>query len=89
MSGFRPPIKPAIKEDILSKVKKGLKVPEVAREYQVSEKTVYGWISKQATSEPGTLEMSRLKRENQELYLLVGHLTAQIERSKKKNYPHG
>ena len=87
MSGFHPPIKSEIKEKILTKVKEGSKVPDVAREFGIADKTIYGWISTAATSEPGTLELSRLKRENQDLYLLIGHLTAQIERSKKKNYP--
>jgi len=84
MSGFHAPIKKEIKEEILAKVKEGKTVTEVAAQYGVSTKTIYTWLSNRATGEPGTLELSRLKRENQELYALVGRITAQLERSKKK-----
>lgn len=81
---FRAPIKKEIKEEILAKVKNGEKVPALAATYGVAPNTVYGWLSDRATSEPGTLELSRLKRENQELYALIGRTAAQLERSKKK-----
>ena len=84
MSGFRPPIKLEIKENILSKVKEGLSVSDASRQFGVATKTIYGWLTKKATGEPSTLELARLKKENQELYALVGRITAQLERSKKK-----
>ena len=84
MYGFHPPIKKEIKEEIITKVKEGGMVHEVALKYGVSPKTIYPWLSNKATGEPGTLELARLKRENGELYALVGRITAQLERSKKK-----
>ena len=84
MSGFRPPIKLEIKENILSKVKEGLSVSDASRQFGVATKTIYGWLGKIAAGEPSTLELARLKKENQELYALVGRITAQLERSKKK-----
>ena len=84
MSGFRPAIKQEVKEEILTKVKAGMTVSEAANQYGVATKTIYTWLSKKATGEPGTLEFARLKKENQELYALVGRITAQLERSKKK-----
>lgn len=84
MSGFRPPIKKEIKEEILTKVKEGKTVTEVAAQFGVSTKTIYTWLSNRATGEPSTLELVKLRKENQELYLLVGRITAQLERSKKK-----
>lgn len=80
---FRAPINKEIKEKILAKVKNGEKVPELATQYGVAPNTVYGWLSDRAASEPGTLELSRLKRENQDLYWLLGKVTAELERSKK------
>lgn len=83
MSGFHPPIKKEIKEEILAKVKNGEKVPDLARLYSIAPNTIYGWLSNRASSEPGTLELSRLKRENQDLYWLLGRVTAELEKSKK------
>lgn len=84
MSGFRPPINPEIKEEILEKVKAGMAVSEAALKYAVAAKTIYVWLSRKATGTPGTLELIRLKKENAELYALVGRITAQLERSKNK-----
>lgn len=84
MSGFRPPINSEIKLEILEKVKAGMPVSEAAGKYSVATKTIYTWLSRRATGEPGTLEFARLKKENAELYALVGRITAQLERSKKK-----
>ena len=81
---FRAPINKEIKEEILAKIKEGKTVTETAGQYGVSTKTIYTWLSNKATGEPGALELSRLRRENQELYALVGRITAQLERSKKK-----
>jgi transposase-like protein len=83
MGGFRPPVKKEIKDEILAKVKQGEKVPLLASQYGVSSGAVYGWLSDRASAEPGTLELSRLRRENQDLYRLLGKATAELERSKK------
>ena len=83
MSGYHPPVKKEIKNEIIEKIKNGEKVPTLATTYGLAETTLYGWISARASSEPGTLELSRLRRENQDLYLLVGRITAELERSKK------
>lgn len=83
MAGFRPPVKPEVKATILEKIKAGERVPELARQYELAPNTIYGWLTKKANAEPGTLEMSRLKRENAELYALVGRVTAELERAKK------
>ena len=88
MGGFHPPVKKEIKDEILSKVKNGEKVVILAKQYAVAENTIYGWLSNKATSEPGTLELSRLRRENQDLYYLLGKATAELERSKKNRVAH-
>ena len=84
MSGFRPPINPEVKEDIEGKIKEGLSVTAASKQFGVATKTIYGWLTKKATGDPSTLEFVRLKKENQELYALVGRITSQLERSKKK-----
>lgn len=84
--GYHPPVKKEIKEEIISKIKEGvLRVPEAARQYGIADNTVYGWFAKRTVAEPGTLELARLKRQNQALTELVGRLTLEIDQTKKKN----
>lgn len=85
---FRQPIKKEIKEEILAKVKNGEKVSALAIQYAVADNTIYGWLGKRVSGEPGTLELSRLKRENQDLYWLLGKVTADLERLKKNRATH-
>jgi len=73
-----------IREQVLSRVKGGVSVPEAARDAGISDKTVYGWLSKESRiTDCNLIEMNRLRRENQALQALVGKLTFHIERSKK------
>jgi len=78
------PIKKEIKEEILHKIKtEGLTVSKAAEQYGVSTKTIYGWLSRQNEKVPNILEISRLKRENQQLKEIVGMLTMEIEKTKR------
>jgi transposase-like protein len=73
----------AIREEILSKIRGGRGVKEVSEEYGVHELTVRGWLKCEVTSSSATLEVSRLKRENETLYRLLGQLVYESERGKK------
>jgi transposase len=78
------PIAKEIKEEILHKIKtEGLSVSKAANNYGISTKTIYGWLSRQNEKAPSVLEISRLKRENQQLKEIIGMLTIEIERLKK------
>lgn len=73
-----------IKEEVLGKIRSGKKVSVVAREYGLKETTVYTWLQREtAGGGKQTLELSRLKRENEALYRLVGQLTFEAEVHKK------
>ena len=81
---FRSPIAKEIREQILGRIKAdGLPVAQIAREHGVNPKTVYGWLENEAGSSPGVLGLNRLRRENQALLLLVGRLTAEMEKQKR------
>lgn len=71
------------KSEILSKIKEGKKVSELAAEYGLSDKTIYNWIGGKADGGNNALELSRLKRENQDLLRIIGQLTAERELKKK------
>ncbi len=73
-----------IKEEILTKVKNGEKAPTLAKQYGLSAKTIYGWLSKLVAPEVNILEYNRLRRENDELKRIIGMIAFDLEQEKKK-----
>lgn len=79
-------IAPEIKADILRRIKdEGVTVAQAAEQHGISEKTVYGWLSKGAQGAPTWSQLNRAKRENQQLLQLVGELTAKLSTAQKKS----
>ena len=75
-----------VKEEVLGKVRGGRRVSEVSREHGINEMTVRSWLERDTVSGGSQiLEMSRLKRENEELLRIIGELKVESERVKKKN----
>ena len=75
-----------VKKQILERVKEGgISIPQIAQEHGLAPNTIYGWLSKGATSSPSWLEVNRLKRENAALKELLGRFMLETELSKKKN----
>ena len=73
-----------IKEEILSKVKNGQKVVELAKQYGVSDKSIYRWLSCSVVPEVKYSEYSRLRRENDELKRIIGIISLDLELEKKR-----
>lgn len=74
------------KNEIIEKVKSGLSVSEVAKQYAVSTKTIYAWLSNQTRPEISILEYNRIKKENEELKRIIGIVTLELERGKKNRH---
>ena len=73
-----------IKEEVLNKIRSGRKVVEVAKEHGINDMTIRTWIERDTeTGAAQTLEMSRLRRENEALLRLVGQLTYDSDIQKK------
>ena len=73
------------KEQILHRIKdEGITVSQDAAEHGISTKTIYNWMRSSTIVDHSVLEINRLKRENKELAELIGHLTLNLERTKKK-----
>ena len=73
-----------IREEIIIKVQAGEKVAELAAQYAVSTKTIYGWLRKDSgEGVVSVLEYNKLKRENDELKRLIGELTLNMHLQKK------
>ena len=71
------------KQEVLQKVKDGGAVVDIAKQYGIYHKTVYRWISEQTDINGHPLEISRLKREKEELIRIIGILTVEVRRMKK------
>jgi putative transposase len=73
-----------IKDEILEKVKLGIKVMDLARQYGISDKSIYNWLHQDTNEEVISLvKYNRLKRENEELKRLIGELTLDMSLEKK------
>ena len=84
MSGFKR-IDPKIKEQILKSIKdEGVSVTDAANTYGVSSKTIYYWLRSTVVDSDKNLilELNRLRKENEQLYKLLGRATAELNRPK-------
>lgn len=81
---MKPAIAAEVKAEILNKVKAGEGITKVASEYGISNRTIYGWLSKKAFSSVSVVEHNRLRKENEQLKEIVGILTFELEKLKKK-----
>lgn len=73
-----------IKEEILSKIKLGGKVADLASQYGISDKTIYNWLSRMVTPEISFSEYNRLRRENDELKRMIGIISLDLNLEKKR-----
>lgn len=73
-----------IKAEILAKVKAGQKVVELSKQYGVSDKTIYNWLRGQVTEQVNYREYKRVLKENEDLKNILGVVTLELEKSKKK-----
>jgi len=73
-----------VKEEVILKVKSGLSVKKLAKDYGISDRTIYAWLKKKAVSNVSLLDYNKLKKENQLLKEIIGALTIEVEKLKKK-----
>jgi transposase-like protein len=79
-------VAPEVKQEILQGIKeKGLTVRAAVEQYGVSDNTIYGWLSRGAKGAPTWTQVTRLKRERDQLMQLVGELTVKLSVAQKKN----
>lgn len=78
-------IEPSVKASAISDVRNnGMPVSEAARKYGVDPRTIYGWLKKEIGNSDRNLilENNRLKKENEQLYNLLGRATVELKRPK-------
>ncbi|HEX6461776.1 MAG TPA: transposase [Candidatus Saccharimonadales bacterium] len=79
------PIDPAVKAEILDQIRnQGVSVSEAAASHNVSPKTIYTWLRAGVVdgNKNLVLELNRLRKENEQLYKLLGRATAELNRPK-------
>ena len=78
-------ISPEIKEQIINRIKNdGVTVSQAAKDHGVSEASIYAWLGAKTEGGPSTMDMVKLKKENEELLKMVGLLTMKLSESQKK-----
>lgn len=79
-------INQSTKDQILLEIKNGTTVTDAAIKHQVSTKAIYRWLREQADNTgTSSLEIARLRRENQELKELIGLFALEKKRAEKNN----
>lgn len=73
------------KDEIITRIRdQGMSVSAASAQYQLSSKTIYAWLREGVVdgSRNLILENSKLKKEIEQLYKLLGRATAEMQRSK-------
>jgi transposase len=72
-----------IRDKIVGKIKNdGMSAPRAAQEFGISTGTIYSWLGKGKIGSD-TLEVGKLKRENQQLKLIIAELMLNSSKGKK------
>jgi transposase-like protein len=79
------PIDQSLKAEIVGKIRdEGLSVSAASAQYNISSKSIYTWLREGVVDGNRNLilENNRLKKENEQLYKLLGRATAEMQKSK-------
>jgi len=85
-----PSLTPEQKREIVARIKeKGERVADLAKEYGVHPRTIYGFLSRSGQRSGTLLELSKLKREKDALLKIVGQLVVDQKLGKKIRHRYG
>ena len=79
------PTDPKVKAEVIAKIRDGgMRVADASATYGFSAKTIYTWLREGVVDGNRNLilENNRLKKENEQLYKLLGRATAEMDKSK-------
>ena len=85
-----PSLTPEQKREITTRIKeRGERVADLAKEYGVSPRIIYGYLSRSGQQSGALLELSKLKREKEALLKIVGQLIVDQKLGKKIQRRYG
>lgn len=73
-----------VKDEVVEKIKSGIPVGKISEQYGISSKTIYTWLKKGVTEPVSIRELQKLRKENAALREIIGVLTIEKEKIKKK-----
>lgn len=74
------------RNEIIAKIRdEGMTVTGAARQYNIGPKAIYSWMRDGVASSSTSLilENNRLKKENEQLYNMLGRATVELKKVKK------
>lgn len=72
-----------IRDRVVEKIKNdGLSAGQAAKEFGISANTIYGWLDKGKIGSD-TLEIGRLRKENQQLKMIIAEVMLESGKGKK------
>ena len=74
------------RDEIVAKIRdEGITVAAAARQYNIGPKAIYSWMRDGVANSSTSLvlEVNRLKKENEQLYNLLGRATVELKKVKK------
>ncbi len=78
-------VAPEIKEQILGRIKNdGVTIKQAAIDHGIPESTIGTWIARKVEGHPSLGEVIKLKKENDQLKLLLGEITLKLSETQKK-----
>ena len=74
-----------VKADIIRRVKEeGVPIKQAAEEHGITDSAIYKWLGK-GIEAPTFGEISRLQKQNKELFQIIGEMTLKLSEAQKKN----
>jgi transposase-like protein len=78
------------KQEVIARIKgKGERVADLAKEYGVTPKNIYGLLSRSGQNSNALLELAKIKREKEALLKIVGQLIVDQKLGKKIQHRYG
>lgn len=74
-----------VKEQIINRIKNdGLTIKQVAEEHGIPESTIATWIARRVDGQPSLGDLIKIKKENDQLKMLLGEITLKLSETQKK-----
>ena len=78
-------VAPEVKEQIINRIKnEGITVVQAATDHGIPESTISTWIARRVEGQPSLGDIIKLKKENDQLKLLLGEITLKLSETQKK-----